>query len=101
MLDSVLQLIVILIGAFVTGGAMSFILEKIIPGWHEWKPASPELKAGITLVLSAAAVAALTALQTDIVPAYFEVLPNSVQIFIGTMAAFFVSQVTHIFDKRT
>lgn len=86
-----------LLTSFVVGGGIAKLLESL-PAWREYNPPA-NIKMLFVFVLTALVGGALVWIQQWLVPAYWSQMPDSLKIFILSIASFAVSQYAHINDK--
>lgn len=99
-MEQVLSLIALLLQAIITGGGLSYILEDV-PGWSDWHPRDPRLKAYAALAITLVVLALLVWAETSLVPDYFGRLPVALQTVLSVLAGYLSSQVAHQHDNRT
>lgn len=87
-----------LLTAFLLGGGLSKGLE-VLPVWRAWCPA-PNVKMLVVFVLTALLGGALVWIQQWLLPQYWSQMPDSLKMFILSIAAFAVSQYVRQNDKR-
>lgn len=85
--------------AFIVGGGISKGLENLA-AWRNWCPA-PNLKMFVVFVLTALLGGAVVWVQQWLLPQYWSSMPDSLKVFILSVAAFVVSQRVRANDKRS